>query len=322
VLAVSPSIDVQLEKFLKDNRVIAYPLHVKCASKLQCVIEKWFTPIDGTLPMAIIRHYLYLNWLQHYGPDSLVSVLDFRDTVFQSDPFKGLEQELASGSNTDLWLSGEHMPYKRIKNCIFNSGWIRDCYGKPEAQKYGGDPVICSGSIFGTRAGMQAFEERLLAEVSKMRCHEHFVESDQGYTNLLFHSGALANAGVRARLDPRGVGPVNTIGSFGGRRHGYYIGNDILAAMRDQEGFVLNCPVEVAPRFQQCSPAAKTDSPCIKDRDAAANFAECKDTTRSPVVHQWDRHAGAMGRFVDTHLSCKSGDCFAVHASVHGQAWV
>jgi hypothetical protein len=50
--------------------------------------------------------------------------------VFQSDPFVYLEKELSEGSTTDLWLSGEHMPYKKIKNCVFNTGWIRDCYGK------------------------------------------------------------------------------------------------------------------------------------------------------------------------------------------------
>ena len=38
----------------------------------------------------------------------------------QSDPFKFLEKELEEGSTTDLWLSGEHLPYKKIKNCVFN----------------------------------------------------------------------------------------------------------------------------------------------------------------------------------------------------------
>jgi len=108
-----------------------------------------------------------------------------------------------------------------------------------------------------------------------------------GYTNLLFHSGALfkvrtkcvnqvfvvnhvsdssvltcvraivyrcpfavllvslplslfspfsTQAGCKAQLDPRGVGPVNTIGAFGGKRHGYYVGSDILTSMRDTDG--------------------------------------------------------------------------------------
>jgi len=111
VLATNAKLDARLKEFLVEQRVICYPLFVKCKSKLQCAIEQWFTPIEGTLPMAIIRHYLYLSWVQHYGPSSLISVLDFRDTVFQSDPFLFLEKELEEGATTDLWLSGEHMPY-------------------------------------------------------------------------------------------------------------------------------------------------------------------------------------------------------------------
>ena len=53
VLALSPSISGSLETFLKAQRTIAYPLYVKCKSKLQCVIEKWFSEIDGTLPSKI-----------------------------------------------------------------------------------------------------------------------------------------------------------------------------------------------------------------------------------------------------------------------------
>ena len=82
VLATSPTIDEKLKSFLKEHHVITYPLFVKCKSKLQCSIQRWFTKIEGTLPMAIIRHYLYLSWMQHYDADSLVMVLDFRDTVF------------------------------------------------------------------------------------------------------------------------------------------------------------------------------------------------------------------------------------------------
>ena len=108
VLALSPTIGKDLRHFLQTQRTIAYPLYVKCKSKLQCVIEKWFSEIDGTLPMAIIRHYLYLSWLQHYSETSLISVLDFRDTVFQSDPFVFLEKQIQNGSPAELWLSGEH----------------------------------------------------------------------------------------------------------------------------------------------------------------------------------------------------------------------
>ena len=86
-----------------------------------------------------------------------------------------------------------------------------------------------------------------LRQVSKKQCHKHFVESDQGYTNVLFHSGALFKAGVKARLDARGKGPVNTIGAFVGKRHGYFVGDAIMRSVRDAEGCVggFRCGVGV-----------------------------------------------------------------------------
>ena len=57
----------------------------------------------------------------------------------------------------------------------WNCHWLQE-----EAAKWGQHPVICSGSIFGTKVGVAAFETRLLKEVSKKRCHERFIESDQG----------------------------------------------------------------------------------------------------------------------------------------------
>ena len=253
--------------------------------------------------MAIIRHYLYLSWMQHYGPESLVMVLDFRDTVFQSEPFASVET-LRRETGDELWLLGEHMPYKRIKNCVFNSGWIRDCWGKRTVQMVRDEAVICSGAIVGTRVGMEKFERRLLEEVSSAKCHEHYVESDQGYTNLLYHTGALAKAGIKVAMLPRGVGPVNTIGAFSGHRHGYYVGDDVLKMSRDREGYVLNCPLNVTASMRACSPVAKKDSPCVVDGDSGMNFATCQDTSRSPVVHQWDRHSEVLGPFVNRMLSC------------------
>ena len=52
-------------------------------------------------------------------------------------------------------------------------------------------------------AGIEGFETRLLQEVSAKRCHEHFVESDQGYTNYLFHTGALAKVAALPTLSLR-----------------------------------------------------------------------------------------------------------------------
>lgn len=59
--------------------------------------------------------------------------------------------------------------------------------------------------------------------------------------------------------------------------------------------------------MRQCSTdiKAKPGSPCLTDNDAHKNFVGCTDTSRSPVVHQWDRHAGILGRFIESNLACK-----------------
>lgn len=78
------------------------------------------------LPMAIIRHYLYLNWLQHYNDDSFIYVFDFRDTVFQATlPFastspahmKTFLSPLALSFNTFLF-SRAHALFSFIMNII------------------------------------------------------------------------------------------------------------------------------------------------------------------------------------------------------------
>ena len=42
----------------------------------------------------------------------------------------------------------------------------------------------------------------------------------------------------------------STIGAFGGKRHGYYNGVDILKELRDDEGYVINCP-EIYPKYSK-----------------------------------------------------------------------
>lgn len=103
----------------------------------------------------------------------------------------------------------------------------------------------------------------------------------------------------------------STIGAFGGKRHGYYNGVDILKELRDDEGYVINCPQDISEIFKSCSKDAKPGSPCLTDQDASENFRGCDDTSRSPVVHQWDRHAHILGRFIEARISCKAGNWYA-----------
>jgi len=66
----------------------------------------------------------------------------------------------------------------------------------------------------------------------------------------------------------------------------------------------------VLPEFTACGGHASKDAPCATDGDAATNFAGCDDLSRSPVVHQWDRHAGQLGGFIEQKIACRQ-NCIA-----------
>jgi len=217
VLAVSPNLDVVCQRFLKAMDVIAYPVTFKCNGRgnvkhgLGC---DWHDEQDMPLPLAIIRHELYLSWAWKYSKQSRLLILDFRDTFFQRDPFESLE----FGSFEQL-LTLEHWPYKRMNNCPFNSGWVRSCW-REEFKAMKDHPVLCSGSYFATRDGMIDMETVLLNEVRSAKCHTKGVPSDQGYVNYLYWAGRLPFA----THERRGNGIVNTVGSLMGKRHGGSIG--------------------------------------------------------------------------------------------------
>lgn len=215
--------------------------------------------------------------------------------VFQGHPFAELYQGSSRSTShlQDLYLFAEHYPFKTIGKCVYNGGWIKDCMGVAERNRVFNQSVICSGSILGTRAGVERFEQRLLSEVDSLQCHRRWttnrfsdqnlrdldmhkkaypggVESDQGYTNWLYHTGELAAAGLDVKVFRRGDGPVNTVGALNGKAHGYPIGPlGTFYKIRDAEGFVLN-----------------------------------NDGTRSATVHQWDRFYDELHNFIDEKIRC------------------
>ena len=286
VLAVSPTIDVrckQCRQFLMAMDVIAYPVQFNCSkaggrgSVKQSTECDWHTEQDISLPLAIIRHELYLSWAHLYSKESRLLILDFRDTFFQRDPFESLplgrmRANPITGKNErypfEQLMVLEHWPYKRMSNCPFNSWWVRGCWGAEKFKPMKTHPVLCSGSYFATRDGMIDIEAELLAEVREVRCHAKGVPSDQGYVNYLYWAGRLPFAAHEIR----GEGIVNTVGALMAKNTGGSIGP--LATwfkIISKDGFVL-------------------------DNDLR---------THSAVVHQWDRFYNELYWTVDSVLECQ-----------------
>ena len=260
------------EAYLRKSGVVAYGLVPDCSASSGGNIKhktcKWR---DGQppLPLAIIRHALYLAIAKTYSPRSMFYVADYRDTFFQADPFaRVVERRGRRLEGLELLVVAEHWPFKQIGNCPFNGGWVRNCWGRAEWDRLRNQSVLCSGSYMGAQRAIVNFETRLLNEVDAHDCHHKGVPSDQGYLNYLFYTGNLP---AETFVETRGDGVVNTVGSLDGSRPRH-------------AGYLPPTHVNIGEYW--------------KIRDAEGYVLEDDMTTRSAAVHQWDRFGIEFNPFV------------------------
>jgi len=269
-------------QYLQDMRVICYPFNPICNTTGSSIKHKtchWHKD-HAPLPLAIIRHELYLSFAAHYDAEALFYVADYRDTFFQSNPFAN-----ANYAPGQLHVYAEHWPFKKLGNCPFNGGWVKDCWGKEVYESMKDKSALCSGSYSGPRDAIVHFETSFLNEVAAADCHNKGVPSDQGYLNKMFYSNQLPLAVVQER----GFGIVNTVGCMDGsrpRKEGYLPADHVALGaywgIVDAEGWILQ-----------------------------------NDGTRSPVVHQWDRFYKELREHVDLTLKCGGGgNCFEYEAAL------
>tara|TARA_B100000989_G_scaffold68299_3_gene47519 strand:- start:305 stop:1234 length:930 start_codon:yes stop_codon:yes gene_type:complete len=84
------------------------------------------------------RYYLYLNYLKKNKFDR-VMITDTRDVIFQKNPFNNTKF-------SNLCFFSED---KKIEECIYNSNWIINLYGKKQFETIKNNKIICSGTTIG-----------------------------------------------------------------------------------------------------------------------------------------------------------------------------
>ena len=305
-----------------------------------CVLDDWYVDGDsrGPRPLALARYEMYETWLRQYSSTSYALVLDTRDTFFQRDPscagvpFFGLrgggvhkpsprrpftrhdaarrrrDRWRAVGASTastarperadagerrhsqhrtrdarrfawpdlkrrrrdpdhakDLYVYEEN-GHKTVGSCRWNRGWLKGCF--PNMPNDPSQPVRCSGSTMGSRDAMLTYVDAMLAASDEFMCHRKGIPSDQGYHNFLILSGRHEANGLRVVSNKRGEGVVHTIGALNG--------GDVPMS-------------ELGPLDTKW-----------KIRDPVKGFITNEDGTMSPVVHQWDRWASEMSRWLDS----------------------
>lgn len=275
VLAVSPEEKMKngVKDYLIKTNVVAYGFEVDCQGTDNCKLRDEFLGYPDPRPhrtFANIRYALYEYWLRYYTENSYILILDFRDTFFQANPFERFGAYLARKEpKYELHMYAENYDVKNIGICVFNSNWIKTCFGKDALVALKKEAVICSGSTLGSYPAVHHYVRTMLQSMDTVKCWLKGIESDQGYQNYLFYNGHFNTELGNATLFHQGHGVVNTIGAM----NGYRVPKekkgplDTFWKARDGEGYVIN-----------------------------------KDGTRSACVHQWDRWHDELVRFIDSKL--------------------
>jgi hypothetical protein len=274
VLAVSPEVKMKpgVKEYLQQTNVVAYGFEVDCQGVDNCKLKDDFLGYPDPRPMrtfANIRYALYEYWLRHYTEQSYILILDFRDTFFQANPFQSFGNYGVRQPKYELHMYAENYDVKNIGICVFNSNWIKTCFGKDALDALRKEAVICSGSTLGSYPAVHHYVRTMLSSMDTVKCWLKGIESDQGYQNYLFYNGYFNTKHGNATLFHQGHGVVNTIGAMNGFRVPKEKKGplDTFWKIRDPEGFVLNY-----------------------------------DHTRSACVHQWDRWHDELVRFIDTKV--------------------
>ena len=105
------------------------------------------------MPASVFRYYFYEKWAGIYSTTSFILVSDFRDIIFQDDPFQSSylnewfpEYQLA--------VFQEFHPNMVINRCRFNHKVMSECYGETALKSFGNRIIITSGAMIGTRDAM------------------------------------------------------------------------------------------------------------------------------------------------------------------------
>uniref|UniRef100_A0A7S4ELX4 Nucleotide-diphospho-sugar transferase domain-containing protein n=1 Tax=Pseudo-nitzschia australis TaxID=44445 RepID=A0A7S4ELX4_9STRA len=173
------------------------------------VIETAKDPRIGRV-VATLRYEWYWIWAQHYNPDSWIMLVDARDSIFQTNPFKDLPRQ----QNGLLYFFGENAEATRIGKSTKNRNWILRSYGLDVLNALTNKPTICSGSTMGEQIAIETYLKALVNEWDETDIK--MTGADQGFHNYLYYSGKLANSQNITKLVvwEQGKGIINNLGAL------------------------------------------------------------------------------------------------------------
>ena len=151
VVAVLPSVKKELLDVLRSNGVIVYTASMECTKKTRTA-PSVCEFMNEKLPITLMRSFIYQYWALQYPDTTYIMMSDFRDVLFQSNPFTLKSRFSEWGPSAyDITFFAEHHPNRVINRCKHTSTTLNYCYGRSITDQIGTSTIINNGVVFATR---------------------------------------------------------------------------------------------------------------------------------------------------------------------------
>ena len=238
ILGVNPDIPQEERTYLDKMGVTYYAVQLaNCAPSIlegasntnNAVRAKCSQGLEN-LKLEWGRYEMARRWIHHCKQcTGWNMVIDTRDIFFQGDPFASLGNPGGENIQHDLLFVEEIAQYTntlpQTPHRAVNIGeserykiHVNPCYGKDQVRAYEllKRPMLCSGTVIGTRSGIHRFLSVLVHEFHTNNAKSGAIckspaTTDQWTMNYLYYKGQFGYR-TKTKTLPWGTGPVLTVG--------------------------------------------------------------------------------------------------------------
>eukprot|EP00934_Nitzschia_sp_Nitz4_P009341 Nitzschia sp. Nitz4//scaffold18_size181773//107993//109416//NITZ4_001925-RA/size181773-snap-gene-0.263-mRNA-1//1//CDS//3329540041//9331//frame0 len=171
------------------------------------------------------RYEHYWIWSRNYSPHSRVALIDFRDLVFQANPFE--HPSMTGDMSRTLYFYAEAAERRIIETDRFTGKLIEEWYGPGMIEAIGNQSVICSGVSVGGQVAMEQYLLLMIWDIDNLFGNTKG-QGDQVHHNVIYYTGELGNqTGIdNVRVWQNFEGAVATLGYT--YQQYYTTGQDVL----------------------------------------------------------------------------------------------
>jgi hypothetical protein len=128
-------------------------------------------PIPETFSPHQFRLIAFRDYLTVHGNEyEFVLFSDSRDVIFQGNPFDSQYTSVKDPGTVDkrfgvvFSLEGSlyHDKLIRIRDCPYNSNWIKNCFGEDKFFLLQSEPISCSGVTLGDQSSMLDYANTMI----------------------------------------------------------------------------------------------------------------------------------------------------------------